>query len=362
MKTKMMMVLAVLTLTACNSKKKDTPKEVKTEVKQEQTQELKAPKFSKDKGVAYLSGKITNKKGDQLYIINLETNDKKEIKLDENGAFKDSLTISEGIFAVSHGQEYTPLFLEVGSNLNLTLDTKQFDETVKYSGKGAEENNFLAVNMLKREAFQTEKLHLSKEDFEKELNVYTKNFNADLNAIKDVNKSFVAYQKLEIEQVKEMLRQLHENELYIKEHLFKGIVAPEFKEYVDYNGGTKSLSDFKGKFVYIDVWATWCGPCKEQMPYYKKVIEKYKGNDKIAFLSISTDEESNFDGWKAMVKEKAVGGVQLFSKRDINFAKNYRITSIPRFILIDPQGKIVKAKAPRPSSPKLIELFTSLGI
>jgi hypothetical protein len=65
-----------------------------------------------------------------------------------------------------------------------------------------------------------------------------------------------------------------------------------------------------------------------------------------------------------MVSEKELTGVQLFSDNAWNseFIQAYKIQGIPRFILIDPQGKIVNADAPRPSSPALIELFDSLNI
>ncbi len=65
-----------------------------------------------------------------------------------------------------------------------------------------------------------------------------------------------------------------------------------------------------------------------------------------------------------MVAEKELGGIQLFADNDWNseFVKNYKINGIPRFILIDPNGKVVTPDAPRPSDPKLVELFTELKI
>ncbi len=153
--------------------------------------------------------------------------------------------------------------------------------------------------------------------------------------------------------------------------LEKGKASPVFNDYENFNGETSSLEDFKGKYVYIDVWATWCGPCKKEIPFLDKIMDTYEKNN-ITFVSISVDpsewrklsEEKSRENWKKMVGEKQMRGVQLFSSKGMksDFAKNYGIDGIPRFILIDPNGNIVSADAPRPSDPKLIELFKSLEI
>ncbi|WP_242158861.1 redoxin family protein [Aestuariivivens sediminis] len=145
--------------------------------------------------------------------------------------------------------------------------------------------------------------------------------------------------------------------------LDKGEPSPEFIDYENYQGGTMSLTDLKGKYVYIDVWATWCGPCKKEIPFLKEVEEKYHDKN-IAFVSISIDKASDHDKWKTMVAEKELGGIQLFADKDWNsdFVKNYQISGIPRFILINPEGQIISANAPRPSDPKLIDLLREYDI
>jgi len=142
-----------------------------------------------------------------------------------------------------------------------------------------------------------------------------------------------------------------------------GQPSPEFVNYENYDGSTTSLNDLKGKYVYIDVWATWCGPCKAEIPFLKKVEEKYHGKN-ITFLSISTDKQKDKQKWKDMVKDKELGGVQLITDNDFNttFIKGYKISGIPRFILLDPNGNIISANAPLPSDEKLIELFDKHGI
>lgn len=142
-----------------------------------------------------------------------------------------------------------------------------------------------------------------------------------------------------------------------------GKPSPEFEDYKNYNGGTTSLNDLKGKYVYIDVWATWCGPCIRQIPALKDIEKKYHGKN-IEFVSISIDKASDFEKWKTMVKEKDLKGVQLFADKDwsSSFVKDYGIQGIPRFILLDPDGNIVNTNAPRPTDPSLVDLLNGLDI
>ena len=143
----------------------------------------------------------------------------------------------------------------------------------------------------------------------------------------------------------------------------KGSPSPKFVNYENYAGGKTSLDDLKGKYVYVDVWATWCGPCKAEIPFLKEVEEKYHGKN-IEFVSISIDRSRDHEKWKKMVEEKELGGTQLFADNDWNssFVKGYLIQGIPRFILIDTEGNIINSNAPRPSDPKLIDLFNEYNI
>ncbi|UMB60812.1 TlpA family protein disulfide reductase [Lutibacter sp. A80] len=153
-------------------------------------------------------------------------------------------------------------------------------------------------------------------------------------------------------------------ELYNKlSKLNKGQPSPKFVNYENNAGGTLSLDDLKGKYTYIDIWATWCGPCIREIPDLKRVEKAYHGKN-IQFLSISIDESKDYDKWKEMIVAKELGGIQVIadSAASSQFAKEYFITSIPRFILLDPEGKIVAKKAPRPSSPELITLLNELNI
>lgn len=139
--------------------------------------------------------------------------------------------------------------------------------------------------------------------------------------------------------------------------------APVFSDYINHAGGTSSLSDFRGKYVFLDIWATWCGPCLAQVPFLKEVEKKYQGKN-IQFVGISIDTKEMENAWRKMVTDKELDGVQLLAIGGwgSSIIKDYQIIAIPRFILIDPEGKIINSNAPHPSSPDLITLFNKVGI
>ena len=141
-----------------------------------------------------------------------------------------------------------------------------------------------------------------------------------------------------------------------KKELKEGDQAPTFK-YLDINGKEVSLSDLKGKYVYIDVWATWCGPCQYELPHLKELEKKMHGK-KIVFVSISCDKDKA--AWEKMVKEQGLGGVQLHNGGDREFMTAFGIRGIHRFILLDKEGKIVNPNMTRPSNPETEKTLKAL--
>ena len=129
-----------------------------------------------------------------------------------------------------------------------------------------------------------------------------------------------------------------------------GHEAIDFK-FRDINGKQVALSDLKGKVVYIDIWATWCGPCKHEIPFLGTLEEEYAKNKEMAFMSVSIDQERDLGKWKDMVKELNLKGIQLFAgDQKQQITSPYKINSIPRFMLVGKDGKMISADAPRPSS------------
>lgn len=125
----------------------------------------------------------------------------------------------------------------------------------------------------------------------------------------------------------------------------------------DPEGKSHKISEFYGKLLYIDVWATWCHPCCEEIPYLAKVAEHYKGNDKIQIISISCD--NNRDSWIAKLKKDNPSWLQFILNKgeDKAFGDAWCIEGIPRFIVIDKEGKTYMADAPRPSDSGIIEFL-----
>lgn len=135
-----------------------------------------------------------------------------------------------------------------------------------------------------------------------------------------------------------------------------GRPSPDFKG-VDINGKEMSLRDFRGKYVFIDMWATWCGPCQKELPFLKELEKKYEGRN-ITFVGLSIDKDKA--KWEAKVKSGALCGTQLHIGTGSKFQADYRISGIPRFILLDPNGRIVNPDMTRPSSDDTVKILNSL--
>ena len=300
--------------------------------------------------------KIDNPNGDKLYII--EGNKKRKEMTVKDGVFKDTLKVTAGFFRIYDGVENSLIYLKNGYNLKLKMDAKQFDESIVYTGIGEAENNFLAQSALLEEKFDVDGLLASDEaSFKKSLEAKKK---SDLERLetKKLDPNFVTLQKQNIDESLLGLQEYYKETVEMNK--MNNTVSPTF-DYENHKGGKTKLQDLKGKYVYIDVWATWCGPCRAEIPFLKKVEEKYHGKN-IEFVSISVDTKKDYEKWKKFVSEKELGGMQLYADNDWNsdFIKAYGINSIPRFILIDPTGKIVASSAERPSSDKLQPLLDKL--
>lgn len=295
------------------------------------------------------TAKIANRNSDSLVIMGAKKF-KQVIKIGKNDVFETTFEAPKGFYQFFDGKESSSLYLHPNSVVNLTMDAKEFDETIVYKGKGVNESNFMAQQALSDEKFQKEAFAKGKPEFTALLEAKKK---SDIATIEKGNydPEFKKAMLGSFEQFNQYAVMEYESATTMAE--LSGKASPGF-DYENFKGGKTKLDDLKGKYVYIDLWATWCGPCRAEIPFLKKVEEKYHGKN-IEFVSISIDKVEDNEKWKKFVTDKNLGGVQLFADKawESEFVMKYGVTGIPRFILIDPKGNIVSADAPRPSSPEL---------
>lgn len=308
--------------------------------------------FGQNKNYVSFQAEIANRNNDYINIKALNGKLIKKIELNKSGIFKDTLKVKEGKYVLNDGVENTELYLKNGFSIQLKMDAKQFDESIVYSGNGALENNTLAKRIIQDEQYfkATNFIQLDEAAFE---NFVSKKRELDLKLLADkkLSPDFVAFEKASMENSMEGLAGYYKKSQSLNK--LNNALSPSF-DYENHKGGKTKLEDFRGKYVYIDVWATWCGPCRVEIPFLQKVEADYKDKN-IEFVSISIDVAKDHDKWSAFVNDKNLGGVQLIADKDWNsdFLISFGINGIPRFILIDPAGKVVKADAARPSDPEL---------
>ena len=129
---------------------------------------------------------------------------------------------------------------------------------------------------------------------------------------------------------------------YAVDMLKPGTAAPDFT-LKDINGKSVSLSDFKGRKVVLQFWASWCPDCRAEMPLIKS-MQAQSDPSEIVFLAVSFDRSE--DAFTSYVMKNELGGVQLYDPagmRDSEIAKSYKITWIPSLYLIDGDGRVVMA-------------------
>jgi len=441
--------------------------------------------IGQNKKLVKISGTIENPVSETVRVQGNNTNVETEV---EDGKFFIFFELdSPSYLSFGHGQEVGQLYLEPGDFVELFLNPKEFDETLKLSGEGSEESNYLLSKYLNDEKHDLDFNTL----FSKPLNEFLKHTEESykrnstflenyVKANKNINKDFVANEKenLNLETVNNKLNypsffkyitktevenlpkdyfsfmdkiNLNDEEKFKNNQSYNRIVSSYFStlaqnagegiaflesifenvdskisskkikefllfsylnEYLNFNdvegtegfvekynntstneenkmkiaksfktaislkkgnpaptftyqntkGEAVALSSFKGKIVYVDVWATWCGPCIREIPSLKELEKSYHGNNDIVFMSVSIDKERDKEKWLKMVDEKKLGGVQIMADLawKSSIVKDYSIQGIPRFILIGKDGEIINKNAPRPSSEEIKKLLAEL--
>ena len=230
---------------------------------------------------------------------------------------------------------FVPLFLEPG---NIVVDAKAESPYVE----GTPLNNaFFPCNRKIREAIKNGEPELALQYSVDYVLEHSKDLSAVLMLYSMKNKTD--------EDAKQLLNLIAQCGESVRQHplivsLFKRLNHPSvgdmFKDFaVEYEGKTTRLSDYvgKGKYVLVDFWASWCGPCRAEIPNLIKVYEQYKEKG-LLVLGVAVNDKPE-DTLKAIEKDK-ITYPQILNSQDIA-AETYDFSSIPTIILFDPDGKIV---------------------
>ncbi|MDO5977845.1 TlpA family protein disulfide reductase [Flavivirga spongiicola] len=317
-----------------------------------------------------ISGQIKNAESKAFSLFSMAEGSK-EITLNEKGLFKDTLHAPKGLFQIImpelNREGLVRLKINKGADIHFTADANDFRNTLNYTLDQADLNNFYNEKAKidnSEDGFDELWYRESKAIFDAKIKLLKEKYTTLLRSYKNIAEEDIIGAESDNERMINIYRSNYESAYEISQKLKKGTSSPSFENFENFDGSTTSLSDFRGKYVYIDLWATWCGPCKYQIPYLEEIAKEYKDKN-IVFVSISSDAQKDKEKWKAMIKEKHMGGVQLLSPNagNIDFMKDYYIKGIPRFILLDPKGNIIDYDAPRPSEKeKINKLFISNGI
>jgi thiol-disulfide isomerase/thioredoxin len=313
----------------------------------------------------YISGVIVNPYSDSVKVYNQAY--EFGARINYKNEFKMSIEIdSADYFTFYDGNETTAMYIKPGECIKLTLDTDMFDETIQYTN--SEESTFLSKKFLIEEEYfknidldsiysLPDSLYL---DFFSNLEQL---FLAELINLSNTN--FIAAETSVISNMfsasADWKKAWEKRKLALSVLPQPGEPAIDFT-YPDINNNIVSLSDFKGSYVYVDIWATWCGPCVYEIPFLVELEKEYH-DDNIVFLSVSVDNDESLKKWKTMIEEKDMGGVQLFASGwNSQIGNDYAIsaTGIPRFMLFDTEGNVIDTNAPRPSSEEIKEIFQEI--
>ena len=308
-----------------------------------------------------IKGTITNQNNEIFTILGKDF--KKEIKINEDGTYQDTLKVIDGFHGFNDGPAQGFFYLKNGYDFEMNFDANDFPNSIYFNGNGAGTNKYLQekVAYIKENQLENAKIYfaMDKPEFDESMAQISENLSDLLENADDLDPEVYKMEKANNLKLSEYYNSNYANEQGKLAGLKKGDPSPKFN-YPNTKGVKISLDDLKGKYVYVDVWATWCGPCKQQIPFLKELHEEYSDKN-IAIVSLSIDKVSNKDKWLKMVADQELTGIQIMADNN-DFAMAYNISGIPRFILIDPEGNIVDSNAPRPSDPRLKQLFNSLNL
>ena len=296
-----------------------------------------------------------------IYDKDMSWEIKSVLRFKESNIVIDTMNILENklyqIYSFLDGKqgELGELVISKNSKIALALDEKELFESIDYSGNFKLSNNFLAYSK-KYQNQLSEMVRNGIDQEELEILIDKKGVLINEKGISlNIVDSLRTYVKLKFREFSDILKQKNTKYLY-KESLVSTI-GNNFS-FIDIDNNNISLKDFQGKYLYIDVWATWCKPCKVEYVFLKQLEEHFSNNnDELQIISISTDRE--FDKWEKYITKSSIEGIQLYSGAKSDFVNFYDIGALPRFIFLDKEGRFISPEEIRPSNPELLKKLES---
>lgn len=299
------------------------------------------------------------------------------VSINENGEASFKINVDEiGFYSVFVLEQKGQIrfIAEAGDSIQLYADAKAISASAKVSGTPENErldslSSFLISSSLYQDSIkkvyadaQAKQMHyviheqtvkLMNNAMRKEtqyvLNYIDKNPNqfSNLIALLSLDRKYFreTFQKVENNLIATYPNSKHVQNLKIKNAKFfppgLGEQAPNFS-LLDQNDQTVTLEDFKGKYVLLDFWATWCKPCIQEIPYIDK-LHKAIDSEKIEVISICVDKNTDVQKslWKKIIKKHNAQWTQVYEGSE-GTLRNYKIEGFPTLILINPEGEIIE--------------------
>ena len=304
------------------------------------------------KNYVTLNVHIQNRNSDFIYIKDENQKTLKTIKSNPLGVFNDTIEVKVNLYILSHGKESAKIYLKNGFDLDISVNAEHFDESLLYKGEGSNENNYLSQNNLLNNYSKYSPLsQLNLDDFNSTI---AKRRKTDRERLEKASSDpyFIALQQKESENWITFLERYYKD--YQAVNKLNLNIYPN-SQYINYTGGKTTAADFRGKYIYINVWTTWCESCLEEFTSLQKIEKKYHQKN-IAFISISIDDAKDRTKWKKMIKDQNLGGIQLLANVHwkTHFVRTSKSKTVPRFIIVNPSGIVINTDARKPSDPKLI--------
>ena len=314
---------------------------------------------SKQDATVIINAQISNKTSlDSLVIYDKENSwkIKSSLKFKNGNIEVDTLNGIENkiyslyIFINGKQNELGRIELSPNHTVSIQLDEQMPYASIRYLGHRANINNFMAfISMQQFQLSQTLNDIITQESLELLINEKKVLITQEASKFK-VSESELKSNLLDYDNFCKTL--LQKNQKYQYKNSLSGSLGNQFT-FKDKSGKSVSLENFRGKYLYIDVWATWCKPCREEFPFFETLKKHFKDENALQIIAVSIDKD--FQKWSKFVTESNMSGLQLHATPDSDFVKFYDIGALPRYILIDKNGNVMNPSEMRPSDPEIIK-------